>query len=193
MRTRDSLAARINSWWDAVLAGRKDVPHPVYGTAVSVHLKDRHLRLAGVMESRKDLKELVHQARERIGDGIHDIDASHLTVVDQTEKPGILDQVLIAAFDSREVAELARKYVLERSRVVPKREEIVDPEHAGNLGKVVPADFVPDVQRALEAGRAVLVLQVDETEVFDVRELLEEDTRNLWTVAAPPRVSGASA
>jgi hypothetical protein len=157
---------------------------------VTVHLKDGHLRLAGVVESRRDWDELVHQARERIGDAIHDVDTSDLTVVERKETPGILDQVLMAAFDSREVAELARSYVLERSRVVPKRHHIVDPEHTKNLGKVVPADFVPDVQRALEAGRAVLVLQVDETEVFNVRDLLEEDTTSIWTVAAPPRVSG---
>jgi hypothetical protein len=44
-------------------------------------------------------------------------------------------------------------------------------------------------RKALDPGQALLLLTVDETEVFRVRELLEEDTRSEWTVASPPQLS----
>jgi hypothetical protein len=185
----DSVAAQVGAWWDAVLTGRLELPHPMHGSGVRVHLKGGRMRLAGEVQSREERDELLHQATKWIGHGIDGVDAKGLTVVDRKETAGILDQILIAAFRSREVAELARTFVLERSRVVPKRHEIIDRDHAGRLSKVVPEDFIRDAVRELEAGRAILVLQVDETEIFNVREVLEEETQSIWTTAAPPRVS----
>jgi hypothetical protein len=134
------------------------------------------MRLAGAVESREERDELLHQARDRIRHGIDGVDAKDLIVVDRKETPGILNQALIAAFHSREVAELARVFVPERSRVVPRRHEILDRDHTDKAGRLIP-NFIPDAMRALEAGQAILVLQVDETEVFNVREVLEEETR----------------
>jgi hypothetical protein len=37
-----------------------------------------------------------------------------------------------------------------------------------------------------------LILTIDETEAFRVRELLEEDTRSEWTIATPPQLLAAS-
>jgi hypothetical protein len=190
---REALAAQVDAWWDAILTGRLEMPHPMYGSAVRVHLKGGRMRLAGVVESRAERDELLHQATKRIGHGIERVEAKGLTVVDRKETPGILDQTLIAAFHSREVAELARMFVLERSRVVPKRHDIIDRDHADQLGKLVPEDFIPDAMRVLGAGQAILVFEVDETEVFNVREVLEEETQSIWTMAAPPRVSRDSA
>jgi hypothetical protein len=34
---RDSLAAQIDAWWDAVITGRLEMPHPTHGYAVRVH------------------------------------------------------------------------------------------------------------------------------------------------------------
>ena len=47
-------------------------------------------------------------------------------------------------------------------------------------------DFAADVRTALEAGNGVLIIRVDEADAFEARELLDEDTRSLWTMATPP-------
>jgi hypothetical protein len=49
-----------------------------------------------------------------------------------------------------------------------------------------------DVRKAFDSGRAVLVLRVDETSAFRVRELLAQETRSLWTVATPPTPAAAA-
>src|SRR5229473_3053927 len=148
---RAPMPAQVDALWDAVLTGRLEMPHPKHGSGVRVHLNSGRMRLAGAVESREERDELLHQARERIGHGIDGVDANDLIVVDRKETPGILDQILIAAFHSREVAELARMFVLERSRVVPKRHEIFDRDHADKAGKLIPEDFVADAMRVLEA------------------------------------------
>jgi len=51
---------------------------------------------------------------------------------------------------------------------------------------MLPEDFLIDVRKAFNAGDAVLVLRVDETDAFKARELLDEETRSLWTISTPP-------
>jgi hypothetical protein len=75
---------------------------------------------------------------------------------------------------------------------VPKLSEIIDPSQAGKLCALMPDDFVPDARKALDGGHALLILTVDETEAFRVRELLDEDTRSEWTMGAPPQLSAGT-
>ena len=184
-QTADALL--IDGWWATVLAGDVHQPHPLYG-GLRVRLDGRRLRLSGELESAEDRTELVRQARERIGRGIDRVDVSHLTVATRTEKPGILEQTLISAFPSRHAAEFARDFVIKLSRVVPKQSEIVDADHGAELNSVVPEDSLKVARRAIDAGDALLILRVDETEAFRVRELLEEETRSEWTIGLPPRL-----
>jgi len=180
-------ASLIDAWWATVLAGDVSEPHPVFGD-VKVQLHGSRLRLSGELESDAERKDLVDQARQRIGHGIDGVDASGLKVTSRKEKAGVLEQTLGSAFPSRDAAEFARDFVIKHSRVVPKQSEIVDGHHA-DIRKRVPADFARAARKALDSGQALLILTVDEIEAFRVRELLEEDTRSEWTVAAPPQLS----
>jgi hypothetical protein len=180
--------ALVTAWWASVLAGDVYQPHPVYG-ALKAHLDGGRLRLSGELESEADRRELVRQARERIGHGIDRVDVSRLTVVSNHEKPGILSQTLVSAFPSREAAEFARTFVLKHSRAAPLEDEIVDSTHTDRLGALLPDAFIDDAGKALDSGEALLILRVDETAAYRVRELLEEDTRSEWTIAAPPQLN----
>jgi hypothetical protein len=187
--TPNGLTALVAAWWDMVVAGEADEPHPIHGELLSVRLDGGRLKLAGEVESKRDRDELVRQARDRIGHGITDVDASGLKVAARKEKPGLLDQTIVAAFPNRATAQLALKFVIERSRIVPKRQIVLAAQGAGSAARSVPSGFAGDIRKHLDDGHAVLILQVDETEVFRVRGLLEEDTRSIWTITTPPEVA----
>jgi hypothetical protein len=187
VKTSDSAAGRTMHWWESVLAGQVDDPHPIYGADLDVAFKGGLLRLSGELPSEADRKELLHEAREFVGGAVDKIDAEHLAVTRRKEKAGVLEQTLIAAFPNRDVAELARKYLVESRRVQPKELEILDSSQGeARLRRLLPAQFISDVQKAFKAGDAVLVLRVDETAAFKARELLDEETRSLWTISTPP-------
>jgi hypothetical protein len=116
------------------------------------------------------------------------VDVASLRVASRQEKPGILEQTLISAFPGREAAEYARDFVLEHSRVVPKSNDVVDASNADKLRVLLPEDFARQTRKAIDSGHALLILKVDETEAFKVRELLDEDTRSEGTVAVPPQL-----
>jgi hypothetical protein len=56
---------RIAAWWDAVLAGEPDEPHPILGEHVSVRLDRDRLELRGTLERREDRQELVPTCSQR--------------------------------------------------------------------------------------------------------------------------------
>lgn len=180
-------ASLVDAWWASVLAGDVYDPHPLHRD-VKVRLHGGRLRLSGALESIEDRDELVRQARERIGHGIDQMDVSGLKVVSREEKPGILEQTLISAFPGRAAAEYAREFVLKHSRVVPMQSDIVDAGSAERLRIVLPEEVARDTGKALDSAHALLILRVDETEAFKVRELLDEDTRSEWTVTTPPHL-----
>lgn len=171
-----------------MLAGDVDKPHPVYGD-LRAHLDGGRLRLSGELETESDRNDLVRQARARIGNGIDRLDVSHLKVESRKEKPGILQQTLISAFPNRAAAEFARAFVLKHSRVAPLQDEIIDSTRADKPASLLPDGFHRDAGKALDKGGALLILKVDETAAFRVRELLEEDTRSDWTIALPPQLN----
>jgi hypothetical protein len=183
-QTPDAVA--INAWWKAVLAGGVDEPHPVYGDDLKVSIRHGVLRLAGTLPAEEDKTELLTKARTYVSHGIEDVDAKHVKVAKRIEKVGVLEQTLIAAFRNRDVAELARDYLAGIRRLKPNQLEILDAGEEDKARQLLPDDFLSDVQKAFKAGEAVLVLRVDETEAFKVREMLAEDTRSRWTVATPP-------
>ncbi len=187
-RPKPSVAV-IQAWWDSVLAGRAQEPHPIHGDRVRVRVAGGRMTLSGELDTNQDREELIREARERTGDGLRGVDATHLRIAKAPFKQGILDQTLLAAFHETEVAELVLKLVMQRSRIKPKLSEIVHAGQVERLRHLVPEEFVRDAQRAMPKNNALLILTVDETEAFDVRRLLEEDTRSTWTLALPPRLS----
>jgi hypothetical protein len=101
----------------------------------------------------------------------------------------VLDQVLIAAFEEPDLAEVVRKFIIQRSRLTPKLQAVVKAGEVDKLRRLLPEKFVTDAQKALEKKKALLILRVDETDAFDFRRLLEEDTRSTWTIALPPEIA----
>ena len=182
----ETAERRTRSWWAAVLAGQVDDPHPLYGANLDVAFKGGVLHLSGELPSEDDRQRLLEEAGEVVGRGVDAIDAKHLRVARRKEKPGILDQTLIAAFENRDVAEFARRYMVESRRIEPKLLEILDAGQEDMARELVQTDFMGDVEKAFKAGQAVLMMRVDETSAFDARKLLAEETRSVWTIAAPP-------
>jgi hypothetical protein len=181
-QTPDAVA--IDAWWNAVLAGG-DEPHPIYGDDLKVSIRHGVLRLAGTLPA-EDRDELLRGAEAFVGHGIDAVDAKRLKLLKSAEKAGILEQTLIAGFRNREVAELARDYLVGIRRLKAKALAVLGSDEAANAHRLVPEDFVSKVEKAITDGEAVLVARVDETEAFKVREMLAEDTRSRWTVATPP-------
>jgi hypothetical protein len=177
-----------------VIAGLVDDPHPIYGADLDVAFKGGVLRLSGELPSIADKQELLKEAREYVGRGVEAIDAKHLKVAKSGEKAGVLEQTLIAAFPNRDVAEYARRYLVESRRVHATQLEIVDSHHGeARARQLLPPEFISDVQKALSAGDAVLILRIDEITAYKVRQLLAEETRSLWTIATPPTLPVRSA
>lgn len=179
----------IDAWFDTVLAGEADEPHPVFGDSLRVEFTDGRMTLSGELPSERDRDELLRQARRRIGNGLRSIDADNLRVAERPEKRGLLDQTLVAAFREADVAELVRSFIMQRSRTTPKLHVVVRAEEIDKLRQFLSDDFVEEARKALQKNRAVLILRVDETDAFDVRRMLEEDTRSTWTIALPPQVA----
>ena len=180
---------RATAWWNAVLAGETDEPHPIHGGRVRVRLDGDRLVLRGELDRREDRAELVRQARSRIGKGVRQVDVSHLLVAPQLERSGLLEQTIIASYTDRATAQLARKLVLEHARARPTRDLIVDRANVDRLRGEMADEYLVDVKRRADRGEAVLVLRVDETVAFTVRGLLEEETRCHWSLAIPPEAA----
>jgi hypothetical protein len=191
MTRRIKGGSLVDAWWASVLAGDVYDPHPIHRD-VKVRLHGGRLKLSGELESGEDREELVREARQRVGHGIDYVDVSGLELVSHEEKPGILEQTLVSAFPGREAAGFARDFVVKHSRVVPMQSDIVDAGTGDRLRVLLPEEVARDTGKALDSGHALLILRVDETEAFKVRELLDEDTRSEWTVALPPRIIEAS-
>lgn len=181
-------AVAIDAWWNAVLAGGVNEPHPVHGDDLKVSIRGGILRLAGTLQTEEDKQELLTRARAFEGHGIDAVNAKQLKIATRNEKPGILEQTLIAAFRNRDVAEVARDYLVGIRRLKIAELEVLDSEQAGKARRLVPQAFAKDVERAFQNGEAVLVALVDETDAFRVREMLAEDTRSRWTLATPPTI-----
>jgi hypothetical protein len=167
------------------MAGEAEEPHPIHGERLKVRLKDGRIVISGEVDSRRDRDALIAQAKQKIG---HEVDASALAVVERRESRGVLDQTLIAAFPEPGVAELARDLVTQHARVTLKAQAIIRAGQEDRLRRLLPEEFAVDAERVLRKNQALLILRVDETDAFNVRRLLEEDTRSTWTVATPPHL-----
>jgi hypothetical protein len=182
-RPNEPAAAVVDAWWTGVLAGEAEEPHPIYGERLKVRLKDGRVVMSGEVDSRRDREALIAQAKQKTG---HEVDASALAAVERRERRGVLDQTLMAAFPEADVAELARDLVARHTRVTPKAQAIIRAGQEDRLRRLLPEEFALDAERVLRKNQALLILRVDETDAFNVRRLLEEDTRSMWTVATPP-------
>jgi hypothetical protein len=167
-----------------VIVGHPGESHPIHGDALRVRLRHGVLQLSGEVASNEERQKVIAEARRHVRRGVDDVDARRLRVARRDEQAGLLEQRLIAAFPSRQIAEYALDYVLEHSRVKPKVNVIVESAQDKKLEQL--GEFGRDAKAALEAGNSLLILCVDETEAFEVRELLDEETGSSWTITLPP-------
>ena len=184
-RSKGTHTPDTDGWWKQVLAGAVSTTHPVHGDELKVKLTEGRLVMWGEVPTKRDRDQLVREARERIGSGLHEYDAKGLRVRPKGEKRGVLRQTIAAAYPLRDTAELALQFFLEHTSTKPIRAEVVDRD--AKLQDRVPSELVDDARKQLGRGLTLLVVEVDETEAFRARALLEEDTRSTWTTAAPPR------
>jgi len=177
-------ANQVESWWTAVLLGQAGQPHPLYGDAVDVKLHGGVVHLSGQLDSPQDRQELIAEGHRYLGRGIDDVDARRLTVKRRDERRGLFDQTIIAAFPNPAVADHALAFLRQHRRLRPKDAGTVKSGHDPLLEKI--GEFATDARKALQHGHGVLVTRVDETDAFEARELLDEDTRSIWTMVTPP-------
>ena len=171
-------------WWTKVLAGAVQ-PHPTYGDAISVKLRGRGLHLSGELASEEERDTLIREARRFIGRGLDDVDARRLVVKRNNGAQGIYEQTIIAAFPNPGLAEQALKFMRQQSRrLQPKEMAIVKSDRDPVLSRL--GEFATDARKALAAGNGIVIIRVDETDAFDAREILDEDTHSVWTLATPP-------
>lgn len=174
-----------------MLAGEAAATHPVHGDELKVKLTEGRLVLSGEVPSKRDRDLLVREARERIGNGLHEYDVKRLRIRPKDEKRGLLGQTIVAAYPHRDTADVALKFFLEHTSSKPIRADLVDCN--ATFEDELPPELVDDARKQLERGMTLVVVEVDETEAFRARALLDEDTRSTWTTAAPPRaLPGAS-
>ncbi len=167
-----------------MLAGHADHPHPLYGDAVHVRLHGGVLHLSGELPSNNERQALIREAMQFVGRGLDDVDARRIRVKRSDSPHGVLDQTIIAIYPNPDLGEYALELLREHSPVTPKEAQVLTSLRDAALNRL--GDFAADVRKALDAGNGVLIIRVDEADAFEARELLDEDTRSLWTVAMPP-------
>lgn len=191
--TDDSLEIlrdRTRAWWISVFAGQVDHSHPIHGTDVTARIEGDTLILAGQVPTKGDLHEIEREARHLRGQGIRHIRTELRVVPETTEEKGMLVQTLMGIFETAEQARFAAGYLEGHAHVQPDLMRVIAPDDpAGGMTlprALLPEAFWEDAEQALAAGRALLIVTVDETEAFKARELIEEETRSLRTVILPP-------
>jgi hypothetical protein len=180
----DVLQARNQAWWIALIAGQMDESHPLHGERLRASFEDGVLTLSGEMPAQADIDILLAKAEEFRAHGVSEV-RSELSIAETPDEAGVLVQTLLAAFEGPEHAGLAASFVISHIHVHAFRQVVVEPGQS--LDGLLPEDFQQDAEGALGEGRSLLILTVDETAAFAARQLLEEETRSLWTQALPPQ------
>ncbi|GEM_PF-2285182 len=184
------LRDRVRAWWTQVLAGQVDQAHPVQGSNLKARIDGSTLVISGTVPSEADRREIESEVEHLRGNGVDNVRDELQIEPRGDEEPGLLVQTLIGAFDTAEQAGFAEGYLQGHAHVDPQRMLVVAAD-AGDearvaLRSVLPEAYQEKAEQALAAGRSVLVVTVDETEAFQARELLDEETRSLETIVLPP-------
>jgi hypothetical protein len=184
------LRDRVRAWWTQVLAGQVDQAHPVQGANLKARLDGDTLVISGTVPSEADRRQIDDEVAHLRGHGV-DAVRNELKVEPRgDERPGLLVQTLIGTFETAEQAGFAEGYLQGHAHVDPQHMLVIaaDADEAAHtaLRAVLPEAYQEKVKQALAAGRSVLIFTVDETEAFQARELLDEETRSLQTIVLPP-------
>jgi hypothetical protein len=184
----DVLRVRAQAWWVSLVAGQLDQSHPIHGQRLRIQFENGVLTLTGELPSQADIDTLLAEAEEFRPQGIDEL-RSELSVAETPDEEGVLVQTLLSAFEGPEQAGFAGSIVLGHIHVHAVRLLVVEPGQS--LDGLLPEGFRTDAESALAEGRSLLILTVDEVVAFAARQVLEEETRSLWTQALPPQPAAA--
>jgi len=187
--SHETLQDRTCAWWTTVLVGQLSGSHPVHGTDIHAELQGDTLVVTGTVPTAQDRHDIEAEVAHLQGKGFTTLQNDLVVGADSEDQAGLLTQTLVAAFENPETAAFAQSYLTEHAHVHPERLLVVAPTDraaADHLVALLPDANRDDAQRALTAGRTLVVVTVDETEAFKTRELLDEETRSLETLVLPP-------
>jgi len=190
-RSLEVLDDRTRAWWTSVLAGQMGEAHPVHGTDISAHLDGDVLVVTGKVPSEADREEIAHEVEHLRGHGVAGVRIELEVKPANSGDKGLLEQTLIGVFEDEAQAGFAEGYLEGHAHVRPEAMRVFTPAVADRQNERVhdrlPEQYWRDADRALESGRSLLIVTVDETEAFQVRELLDEETHSLETIVLPPQ------
>jgi len=187
--SREVLRDRLHAWWTAVLSGQTDQSHPVHGSSISAHLDGDSLVIDGTVPSAEDRSEVSREVEHLRGKGVAEVRNKLEVKPESTDEKHLLAQTLLAFYETEEQAGFAQGYMEGHAHIRAESMQVIVPNASARgerLRAAVPEAYWEDAQRALDAGRSMLVVTVDETEAFKARELLDEETSSLETVVMPP-------
>jgi hypothetical protein len=189
----DVLPDRTRAWWTSVLAGQVDAAHPVHGNNLKTQIDGDTLIVSGTVATEEDRNAIAAETEHLKGHGIRTVRNEVEVMPEVTDEAGLLIQTLIGIFESPELAGFAKDYLEGHAHVKPLLLEVIAPGSAENsrdeLRALLPEAFWADADKALEAGQVLLIVSVDETQAFEGRRLLAEETPSLQTLILPPEAA----
>jgi Mn2+/Fe2+ NRAMP family transporter len=97
-------------------------------------------------------------------------------------------QTVIAAFESSERAHSVASYLRQHAEVPAESLRVASPSEIDDDGQCifVPKTHAQSLARIVATGRSAVIITLDETEVHNMRELLEDELKSLSTIVLPP-------
>ena len=180
----EHLDPQVETWWVGILNGTGSGRHPLQ-PRVQARLDGDTLIVSGAVGSEGERRDVERDARRCCADAIPHIEFDVKIRPESDGRRGLLQQVLWASFDNCEQATIAAQLL--RERLPDAISQLAVLEQVSDVqGSCIPSQYADDVGRCLESGKAVLVIEADETDTFRVQELLDQDTRSLETTVFPP-------
>lgn len=187
------LGDRTRSWWASVLAGQIEGGHPIHGTALQTKLEGDTLVVSGVVATERDRSDLDDEVQRLVGHGVAAVQNEVTVNQDVAEQPGLLIQRLMATYPNADAAQVAERTVHEHVHIHPHSLEVITPDDieqaTAAMQRALTEPYWEDGTDALEAGRSLIIMVVDEVEAFKAREVLDEETRSLETIVLPPEAA----
>lgn len=191
---KDSLAMlreQTHAWWTKALAGQASHAHPVHGTDVRARVQGRTLIISGTVQSKRDRREIRREAQHlKRTHGITQVRDELVVQRNDADREGLLSQTLVCVYATEEQAGFAAGYLEGHADFTADMIHVLTPEQPdeslARLHALLPDAYWDDAENDLRAGMALLVVLVDEVDAFTARELLEEETPSLRTLALPP-------
>lgn len=195
-QSREILADRVRAWWMSAIIGQANGSHPVRGTDIAARVEDGALIISGHVSSDAERREVEAEVEHLKGEAFSRVQ-NELQIDEHTsEEQGLLSQTIMAVFETEEQAGFAEGFLETHAGVHHQRMQVIGPstpDGAERLRSMLPKDHREDATGAIEAGRVLLLATVDETEAFQAREILDEETQSLETIALPPRATDRAA